>query len=60
MQIKSKRNFLIVFFSIFLVLASNLNAEEFDITAKEILIDKENEILVGKGSVIAKDSEVRS
>ncbi len=35
----------------------NLNAEEFNITAKEVLVDKENEILIGIGSVIAVDSE---
>ena len=36
---------------------SNLIADEFDITAKEILVDKENETLIGKGSVEAVDSE---
>ena len=36
---------------------SNLNAEEFNISAKEIVVDKENETLVGKGSVEATDLE---
>ena len=33
----------------------NLYAEEFDITAKEILIDKDNKTLTGKGTVLATD-----
>jgi len=57
MQTKNRIYFLIVFFSIFFVLNFNLYAEEFNITAKEILVDKENEILIGKGSVTAKDSK---
>ena len=31
--------------------------ESLDLKYKEILIDKENQIVVGKGSVIAKDSK---
>jgi len=57
MRTKNRRNLLIIFFLIFFVFNLNLNAEEFNITAKEILIDKENEILVGEGSVTAEDSE---
>ena len=57
MRTKNKRNLLVIFFLIFFVFNFNLNAEEFNITAKEILIDKENEILVGEGSVTAEDSE---
>ncbi len=42
---------------ILLIFKSNLNAEEFNISAKEILVDKENETIVGIGSVLATDSE---
>ena len=57
MQIKNKKNLIIICLLTFFLFNLNLNAEEFDISAKEILIDKENEIVVGKGSVIARDSE---
>ena len=57
MQIKNRKNLFILFFLIFFLFNSNLSADEFDISANEILIDKENEILVGKGSVKAVDSE---
>ena len=55
MQIKNKLLFLIL-----LLLFSfnlNLNADEFNITAKEIIIEKDTEILTGTGSVKAIDSE---
>ena len=57
MQTKIKVNLLILFFLIFFIFNSNLYAEEFNISAKEISVDKENEILIGKGSVTAIDSE---
>ena len=57
MQIKNKKNLIIIYFLSFFLLISNLNAEEFNITAKEVVIDKENEIIVGKGLVQARDSE---
>ncbi len=57
MQTKNKVNLLILFFLIFFIFNSNLYAEEFNISAKEISVDKENEILIGKGSVTAIDSE---
>ena len=57
MQIKNKINFSIIFFLIFFLFNYNLYAEEFNITAKEVLVDKENEILIGKGSVTAEDLE---
>ena len=56
MQIKDKiKN--ISFFIFFFIFSFNINAEEFDIKAKEILVDKEKEILIGTGSVEATDSE---
>ena len=57
MRTKNRKNLLIIFFLIFFVFNFDLSAEEFNITANEILIDKENEILIGEGSVKAVDSE---
>ena len=57
MQIKNKKKFIIIYLLSFFLFNLNLNAEEFNIEAKEILIDKENEIIVGKGSVQVRDSE---
>ena len=57
MLIKNKKNLIAVCLLSFFVFISNPNAEEFNITAKEIVIDKENEIIVGKGSVQAQDLE---
>jgi len=57
MQIKNKKNLIIICLLNLLLFNSNISAEEFNISAKEILIDKVNEIVVGKGSVIAHDSE---
>ena len=54
MQIKNRIYYFIFCFFIFNL---NINAEEFNITAKEIIIDKENEIVVGRGLVKAIDSE---
>tara|TARA_Y100000590_G_scaffold18567_1_gene22087 strand:- start:1662 stop:4082 length:2421 start_codon:yes stop_codon:yes gene_type:complete len=56
MQIKNKKVFIICLISFFLI-NLNLVAEEFDITAKEILIDKENDSIVGKGAVEVLDEE---
>ena len=49
MRTKNRVNFLILFFLAFFMLNFNLYAEEFNISAKEIFDDKENEILTGKG-----------
>ena len=57
MQIKNKKKFIIIYLLSFFLFNLNLNAEEFNIEAKEIFIDKENEIIVGKGSVQVRDSE---
>ena len=57
MQTKHRKKLFIMYFLSLLLFKSNLNAEEFNITAKEILIDKANEILIGKGAVQAVDSE---
>ena len=57
MQIKNRKKKLLFFFLTFFLFNFSINAEEFNITAKEILIDKENSILIGTGSVVAVDSE---
>ena len=57
MQIKSKKNLIIICFLSLFLFNLNLSAEEFDIKAKEITVDRENEIIIGEGSVQAKDSE---
>ena len=54
MQIKNK--IIILIFILFLQ-NQNLNADEFNISAYEISFDKENNILIGKGSVEVSDSE---
>ena len=51
MQIKNRKNILIIFLLSLFVVDLNVYADEFNITANEILIDKENEIIIGKGSV---------
>ena len=58
MQIKNKKK-LIIYLFITIIFGFNVNSEEFDITAKEILIDKENEIIIGLGEVQAVDSSGR-
>ena len=58
MQTKNSIIFLIVFFLLNLFgFNLNLKAEEFDISASEIIVDKENNIVRGKGSVIVSDKE---
>ena len=59
MQTRSKIIILIIVFLSFFALNINSNAEEFNITAKEILIDKQNETITGTGDVQATDSKGR-
>ena len=59
MQIKNSIKFIIFFLLCFFVSNINLNAEEFNISAKEIVIDKDNEILTGTGMVEVIDSDGR-
>ena len=59
MQIRNRKKLFIIYFLSLFLCNLNLAADEFNITAKEILIDKENKILIGKGSVQAVDSEGR-
>ena len=57
MQIKNKIILIAICFLSLLTINPNLHAEEFNISAIEISIDKKNEILVGKGSVKITDKE---
>ena len=57
MQTKNKINIFITLLLSLLLFSLNVKAEEFNITAKEIIIDKEKEILIGKGSVKVKVSD---
>ena len=59
MQTKSKIIILIIIFLSFFALNINSNAEEFNIMAKEILIDKQNETITVTGDVQATDSKWR-
>ena len=54
MQIKNK---IILIFICLFVCSSNIQAKELNISANEIKIDKKNNILIGKGSVIVTDVE---
>ena len=57
MQIKNNLKILFIVFLSFFAFTINLYSEEFDIKAKEILVNKDNKILTGKGSVEAIDSD---
>ena len=57
MQIKNKVILIVICFLNLFIFNSNLHAEEFNISAIEITVDKANEIVIGKGSVEAIDSE---
>ena len=57
MPIKNKIVLIFIFFFIVHGLAFNLQADEFNISASEISIDKKNEIVIGTGSVVATDKE---
>ena len=57
MQIKNRKSILIIFLLGLFSFNLSLYAEEFDISAKEVAIDNASQILIGTGSVMAKDSE---
>ena len=59
MQIKNKNIIKFIIFLSFFILGSSVSADEFNITANEILIEKDNQVLIGKGSVTALDKEGR-
>ena len=59
---QTKNKFFFIFLSLLFLFNNNfyLNAEEFDIAAERIVIDKEKNILTGAGSVVAKDKDGRT
>ena len=57
MLIKNKIIKIIFFVISILSLNLNIYAEEFNISATEIIVDKENNIVIGKGEVKALDTE---
>ena len=57
MQIKNKSILTIVLFLKLILFNLNLYADEFNISAIEVVVDKKNEIVIGKGSVVATDTE---
>ena len=59
MQTKNKLLIKILFFLSLMLFSSNIYAEEFDISAAEIQIDKKNNIVTGIGSVEVIDKEGR-
>ena len=52
-----KNNIIVFIFLSTFFFCQNVKAEEFNITAEEILIDKDNQTLVGTGNVEAKDTK---
>jgi lipopolysaccharide assembly outer membrane protein LptD (OstA) len=60
MQIKNKLFFILLSILILFKSSFYLSAEEFDIAAEKIVIDKEKNILIGTGSVVAKDKAGRT
>jgi len=59
MQIKNKIKNIILSIILIFIFNINLNAEEFNITASEIIMDKNNAILTALGGVQAIDSKGR-
>ena len=57
MQIKNKIISIIICLLSLFAINLNLQAEEFNISAIEVTIDKKNDILIGKGSVEVTDME---
>ena len=57
MQIKNKIIVIIICFLSPMFYKINVKADEFSISAEEIVVDKENDIVIGKGSVEVVDKE---
>ena len=58
MLIKNKIIFVII--CVLNLFYSNLYAEEFNISATEVLVDKANNIIIGRGNVEVVDAEENS
>ena len=57
MQIKNNIYSIIVLCAFLFSFNFSANADEFNISAVEITIDKQNNIIIGKGSVVATDKQ---
>jgi len=57
MRTKNKLIFIITFFLSFLFTFSALHADEFDLSAKEVIVDSEKNVVFGKGAVEVTDKE---
>ena len=57
MRTKNKLIFIISFFLSFLFTFSALHADEFDLSAKEVIVDSEKNVVFGKGAVEVTDKE---
>ena len=57
MQTEINKKIITIFFSIFFIFNSNVKADEFNISAKEIIINKDDEIITGIGTVKAQDTD---
>ena len=57
MLIKSKIIISIIIFLISSITISNSIAEEFNISAAEVTVDKKNNLIMGKGNVVATDED---
>ena len=57
MQIKNRIILIIICILSLSMFNSNLNAEEFNISALEFSVDQKNNIVIGKGDVEVADSE---
>ena len=57
MLIKNKLTLIIFLIFQLCIFASKAYADEFDISATEIIVDKEKNLIIGSGNVKAKDSE---
>ena len=60
MLIKNKIIFIIACLLNLFSFSLSIHAEEFDISAHKISVDKKNNIVTAKGDVIATDSEDRT
>jgi len=57
MQIKN--NILLIFILVLSLVSSKITAEEFNLSATEVIVNTENNSVIGKGSVEVKDQEGR-
>ena len=59
MQTKNKIFLIIIYLLNFTLFNTHVLSDEFDISALEVIVDKKNNTIIGKGSVEAIDSDGR-